>query len=134
MCIRDRGTEDDAVSKAEVLLSPLEGEVVPLKEVNDPTFAEEILGKGVAVRPAGGRVCAPAAGKLVSVFETGHAFGMITDHGAEVLVHVGLDTVNLKGKYFTVKKAAGDTVSYTHLDVYKRQVCTYAGSSAVLYR
>ena len=103
-------TEDDAVRKAEVLLSPLEGEVVLLAEVNDPTFAEEILGKGVAVRPVGGRVCAPADGRLVSVFETGHAFGMITDHGAEVLVHVGLDTVNLKGKYFTVKKAAGDTV------------------------
>ena len=59
-------TEDDAVRKAEVLLSPLEGEVVLLAEVNDPTFAEEILGKGVAVRPVGGRVCAPADGRLVS--------------------------------------------------------------------
>ena len=96
--------------KAIKLVSPLKGTVVPLKQVNDPTFAEEILGKGIAIEPEEGRVLSPVNGTVVSVFETGHAVGLLSEDGAEVLIHVGLDTVQLQGKYFSVKKTAGDKV------------------------
>lgn len=92
------------------VVSPLKGTVVPLNQVNDPTFAEEILGKGVAIEPEDGRVLSPVDGTIATIFETGHAVGLLSDEGAEVLIHVGLDTVQLKGKYFSVKKAAGDKV------------------------
>lgn len=90
--------------------SPVKGKAVPISEVNDPTFAEEILGKGVAVMPEDGKICAPAAGELAMVFDTLHAFSMTTTEGAELLVHVGLETVGLKGKGFTAHKKAGDRV------------------------
>jgi len=96
--------------KAIKVVSPLKGTVVPLKQVNDPTFAEEILGKGIAIEPEEGRVLSPVNGTVVSVFETGHAVGLLSEDGAEVLIHVGLDTVQLQGKYFSVKKTAGDKV------------------------
>ena len=90
--------------------SPVKGKAVSISEVNDPTFAEEILGKGVAVIPEDGKICAPAAGELAMVFDTLHAFSMTTKEGAELLVHVGLETVGLKGKGFTAHKKAGDKV------------------------
>ena len=90
--------------------SPAKGKAVPLSEVNDPTFAEEMLGKGVAVIPAEGRICAPADGKIDMVFDTLHAVSMVTDYGAEVLIHVGLDTVKLKGDGFTGHVKAGERV------------------------
>lgn len=93
-----------------VIASPLEGTVVPLSKVNDPTFAEGILGKGVAILPASDVVVSPVNGTIASIFDTGHAVGLVSEDGAEVLIHVGLDTVNLKGKHFSVKKASGDSV------------------------
>lgn len=90
--------------------SPVSGKAVPLKEVNDPTFAEEMVGKGAAVIPEDGKICAPADGKIEMVFPTLHAFGMTTDYGAELLIHVGLDTVNLNGDGFTSHIQAGDRV------------------------
>lgn len=90
--------------------SPVKGKAVPISEVNDPTFAEEILGKGVAIIPAEGKICAPAEGELSMVFDTLHAFSMTTKEGVEILVHVGLETVSLKGKGFTAHKKAGDKV------------------------
>ncbi|HIW21967.1 MAG TPA: PTS glucose transporter subunit IIA [Candidatus Dorea intestinavium] len=87
--------------KGEVLGSPIEGEVVSVTEVNDPTFGEEILGKGVAIKPTNGKVYAPVDGKVTMMFETKHAFSMLSAQGAEILVHIGLDTVTLKGKHFT---------------------------------
>ena len=89
--------------------SPAKGKAVPLSEVNDPTFAEEMLGKGVAVIPAEGRICAPADGKIDMVFDTLHAVSMVTDYGAEVLIHVGLETVALKGAPFTPHIKTGDS-------------------------
>ena len=83
----------------EKILSPVEGEAVPLSQVNDPTFSQEILGKGVAIIPAKGRVVAPADGVLTVMFETKHAVSITTNRGAEIIVHVGLDTVNLKGEH-----------------------------------
>lgn len=92
------------------IMSPLKGIAVPLSQVDDPTFAEEILGKGIAIEPEDGRVLSPVNGTIRTIFETGHAVGLESDEGAEVLIHVGLDTVNLKGKYFSVKMKDGDKV------------------------
>lgn len=90
--------------------APVKGKLVAIKEVNDPTFGEEILGKGVAIIPSDTKVCAPADGTVSSVFPTGHAVAMTTEEGAEILIHVGLDTVKLNGKHFTIHAKDGQKV------------------------
>jgi PTS system beta-glucosides-specific IIC component len=92
------------------IVAPLEGEVIPVTEVNDPAFAEEILGKGVAIIPTGGRIVSPINGTVTQMFETGHAVSLTSNDGAEVLVHVGLDTVRLKGTHYTTHAKDGDKV------------------------
>ena len=92
------------------VLNPLAGEIVSLNQVKDATFSQEILGKGVAVIPAEGVVYAPFDGKVDMMFETGHAVGLTSDKGVELLIHVGIDTVNLKGQYFHPMKKTGDEV------------------------
>ena len=92
------------------VLSPVQGEQIPLEKVNDATFSQEILGKGTAVIPEKGVICAPFDGKVDVMFETGHAAGLVSEEGVELLVHVGVDTVNLEGKYFYPKKKSGDTI------------------------
>jgi len=91
--------------------SPLEGKAVALSEVPDPIFAAGKLGEGVAVEPTGTTVVAPAAGKVAATYPSGHAVGLKLDNGVELLVHVGLDTVNLDGEGFTVKVKKGDQVA-----------------------
>ena len=98
-------------SKEIMVGSPAKGKAVPIAQVNDPTFADEILGKGVAIIPEDGKICAPAAGEINMVFDTLHAFSMTTKEGAELLVHIGLETVGLKGKGFTAHAKAGDKVN-----------------------
>jgi PTS system beta-glucosides-specific IIC component len=93
-----------------IISSPLSGTVVQLSEVPDETFATGIVGDGIAVDPTEGALYAPADGTIVSVFETLHAIGMATTGGAEVLMHVGIDTVNLGGAGFTAYCKAGDQV------------------------
>lgn len=93
-----------------VLLSPLTGTAVPLSEVEDQVFSAEMMGKGFAVEPSLGEVVSPINGKVTMVFETKHAIGLTSDEGVEVLIHIGLDTVNLKGEGFTAHVATGDTV------------------------
>lgn len=93
-----------------VVAAPVSGKLVSIKEVNDPTFSEEILGKGVAVIPSDGRICAPADGTVNTVFPTGHAAAMTSSDGAEILIHVGLDTVKLDGKHFTIHACEGQEV------------------------
>lgn len=89
---------------------PVEGELVSIKEVNDPTFSEELLGKGVAIKPSKGRVVAPADGIIDMIFDTNHAVSLVTDTGVELLIHIGIDTVKLKGKYFRGFVKAGEKV------------------------
>ena len=93
-----------------VLLSPLAGKVIPLSEVNDRTFAAGLLGQGVAIEPTGNKVVAPSDSKIEAIFPTGHALALHTEEGLDVLIHIGLDTVKLDGKYFHVKASVGQTV------------------------
>ena len=86
------------------------GKAVPMSQVNDPTFSQEILGKGTAVIPSEGKIVAPADGQVTMVFDTKHALSIQTDNGAELIIHVGLDTVQLKGQYFEAHVQAGDRV------------------------
>lgn len=92
------------------IFSPVQGKSIPLKEVKDPTFAQEILGQGIAVVPEKGEIVAPFDGKINVIFETGHAIGLTSSEGVELLIHIGIDTVNLKGKYFHPEKSSGDTI------------------------
>lgn len=94
----------------EILVAPVVGEVIALKEVNDPVFSSEMMGKGLAIRPKEGVVYAPADGVLTVVFPTNHAYGLQTTNGAELLIHIGIDTVQLDGKGFTSTKKVGDVV------------------------
>lgn len=93
-----------------VLGAYMKGRCVPISEVPDPTFGEEILGKGVAIIPEEGNVYAPVDGVISTVFPTGHALGMTTPDGAELLIHIGLDTVELNGAPFTIKVSDGQNV------------------------
>lgn len=97
--------------KTEYLLgAPAKGKAVPLSEVNDPTFSEGMLGQGVAVLPSEGKIYAPIDGEVGMVFDTLHAVSLTADCGAEVLIHVGLDTVKMNGDGFVGHVQAGDKV------------------------
>lgn len=90
--------------------SPLSGEMVELSQVNDATFASGIIGKGTAIIPTKGQIIAPFDGVVDAFFDTGHAIGLKSNEGIEMLIHVGIDTVNLGGKYFNPKKSQGDKI------------------------
>lgn len=90
--------------------APCAGKLLPLREVKDPTFSSGILGQGVAIEPSDGKFYAPADGTVATVFPTGHAAAIRTVDGAEVLLHIGLDTVKLKGKHFTIHAEEGQQV------------------------
>ncbi|MDQ1233926.1 PTS system beta-glucosides-specific IIC component [Paenibacillus sp. SORGH_AS306] len=92
------------------IFSPVAGEVKPLSAVNDPAFSQEIMGKGVAIEPTEGRIVSPVNGTVFSVSKSGHAIGLVSDTGTEMLIHIGIDTVKLKGKHFTPHAKAGETV------------------------
>ncbi len=92
------------------IAAPLSGKVCPLSAVNDPTFSQEILGKGCAIEPSDGKVVAPVDAIVSMMFDTGHAVSLETSDGVEMLIHVGLDTVMLKGQHFTAHCATGDKV------------------------
>ena len=94
----------------EILAAPVAGKVVPLANVPDEAFSAGILGKGIAIEPSVGRVVAPADATVTTLFPTGHAIGLITDKGAEILIHIGMDTVKLEGKYFHAHVQQGEKV------------------------
>ncbi|MGM0138550.1 PTS system glucose-specific transporter subunit IIABC [Enterococcus sp. DIV0755b] len=95
----------------ETILNVADGNVKPISAVNDPVFSQKMMGDGFGVEPQNGTVYAPVSGTVTSVFPTKHALGLLTDNGLEVLVHMGIDTVDLKGAPFTVKVKDGDKVS-----------------------
>ncbi len=94
----------------ETLVSPLSGDIVALENVNDPVFSSGAMGKGLAVKPNEGVVYAPADAEVTIAFETGHAYGLKTASGAEILIHIGIDTVSMNGNGFEKLVAAGDKV------------------------
>ena len=96
--------------KTDDLYAPISGKAVPISEVPDPTFAEGMLGNGIAIEPADGKVYAPCDATVDMMFTTGHAVSLVADFGAEILIHVGLETVGLEGKPFTVPVANGAKV------------------------
>jgi len=99
-----------ATLQNETLVTPIVGDVVALADVNDPVFSSGAMGQGIAVKPSQGVVYAPADAEVSIAFPTGHAFGLKTTDGAEVLIHVGIDTVTMNGEGFEVKVAQGDKV------------------------
>lgn len=113
----DEGTRDDAenakpsgTAKGEILLAPIKGRVIPIEKVGDPTFAEKILGDGAAIIPDTGLLISPADGVVDNIFDTGHALSIVTDSGAELLIHIGIDTVQLNGEHFKAMVKSGERV------------------------
>ena len=102
--------EETQLVRQEEIASPINGEVVTLAEVKDEAFSSGALGKGVAINPIEGKVYAPADGEITTLFPSLHAIGITTDKGAEILIHVGMDTVQLEGKHFNAKIKQGDKV------------------------
>jgi beta-glucoside PTS system EIICBA component len=123
--------EIEAADRAGVvteILSPLAGTVVPLGDVPDPVFSKGTMGPGVAVLPSGDTAYSPGSGVVVAVQPSGHAFGLVLDGGIEVLIHIGIDTVALKGEGFDVKVTKGQKVSAgTPLVTFDRKVIEAAG-------
>ncbi|AOA03541.1 MAG: PTS glucose transporter subunit IIA [Carnobacterium sp.] len=102
--------EEAVASLYEELVAVADGKVLPISEVPDPVFAEKMMGEGFAIDPTSDVIVSPISGTLVQVADTLHAYGIQSDSGVEVLVHVGLDTVNLQGKGFEAKVKIGDAV------------------------
>jgi len=92
------------------ILAPINGDLIPITKVSDPTFSEEMLGKGVAILPTEGRVVSPVSGTVTQLFDTYHAISLTSDDGVEILIHVGMDTLRLKGAHYTPHVKDGDSV------------------------
>lgn len=97
-------------SKGDELKAPIKGNLIPLSEVSDDVFSQKMLGDGFAVKPTGQEVVAPVSGTITPLFPTKHAIGIKTAEGLEVLIHLGIDTVELKGKPFKLFVEQGDSV------------------------
>ena len=93
-----------------VIYAPVKGTCIDITEVDDIGFSSKIMGDGVAIVPTEGIVTAPCDGKISMIFDTGHAFGMEANNGAEILIHIGIDTVNLNGEGFEILKKTGQKV------------------------
>ncbi|ALV21722.1 PTS system, maltose and glucose-specific IIC component [Carnobacterium antarcticum] len=93
------------------LYAPANGKLIPIEEVADPVFSQKMMGDGFAVIPTDGKITSPAAGKVLSVFPTQHAVGLLLENGVEILLHMGLDTVELSGGPFETVVKEGDQVT-----------------------
>lgn len=102
---------DNKKPESQVLCAPVTGKMVSLEEVPDPVFSSGTMGKGVGFQPEKDEICAPCDGKIIMIADTLHAFGMETENGAEILIHIGLDTVELNGEGFKKLAKEGQTVS-----------------------
>ena len=136
----DKGKDTDTdtgkqVSKSKKIMiySPVNGRKVKLSKVSDETFAKEIAGKGMAVEPADGRITAPFDGEVVTVFRTKHVIGLRSSEGVELMIHIGIDTVELDGKYFTAHVEDGDIVKAGDLLMeFDKQAIEAAGYETVV--
>ncbi len=104
-------TTVNETKKGNIVNSPLTGKVIELSTIDDAAFASGVLGKGVAIEPTVGVAVSPVDGTVETLFKTNHAIGIVTESGVELLIHIGMDTVKLDGKYFTAKIAQGDKVT-----------------------
>ena len=102
--------KEEKVENVCVIVAPIEGNAISLEEVGDGVFSEGMLGKGIGIEPEEGRAVSPVNGTVSVVFDTKHAIGITSDEGVEVLIHVGLDTVQLNGKYYDTHVKVGDKV------------------------
>lgn len=93
------------------IYSPVEGKVVPLNSINDPAFSSEEMGKTVAIDPSVGKLYAPANGKITFTYDSGHAYGLVTEEGIEILIHIGIDTVKMKGEGFNSRVKKGQKIN-----------------------
>ncbi|WP_339148136.1 MULTISPECIES: PTS glucose transporter subunit IIA [unclassified Sutcliffiella] len=100
----------EEVKTEEVLVAPITGKIIPLEEVPDPVFAQKMMGDGIAIEPTEGTVVSPVNGEIVQFFPTKHAIGIKSETGVEVLIHVGLETVGMKGEGFEGLVEVGDKV------------------------
>ncbi|MBP2112455.1 beta-glucoside-specific PTS transporter subunit IIABC [Paenibacillus silagei] len=105
------GTARSVLVKQETVGSPLKGQIRALSELTDEAFSTGAMGKGIAIEPLEGKVYSPVDGVLTTLFASGHAIGITSDNGVDILIHVGKDTVKLKGKHFTPRAKQGDTVT-----------------------
>ena len=104
-------TSEPAAALPASIVAPLAGNAIPMEQVSDPVFASGVMGGGIAIVPSEGKLYAPADGKVIVLADTGHAVGIAADNGAEILMHVGIDTVGLEGKPFTAHVKVGDHVN-----------------------
>ena len=116
MIVREEEKEDETKNgeietSDETLCVPAEGNMILLKDVKDEVFASGVLGEGIAIEPVNGMIKAPCAGTITAVAETGHAIGIVSEHGAEILIHIGMDTVKMNGQGFEVHVKVGEKVS-----------------------
>ncbi|MCD8915133.1 PTS glucose transporter subunit IIA [Staphylococcus simulans] len=103
--------KDNSVEKDIEIYAPISGEYVNIEDIPDPVFAQKMMGDGFGINPSEGVVVSPINGKVDNVFPTSHALGLKADNGLELLIHIGLDTVQLNGEGFKVLVESGDTVS-----------------------
>lgn len=111
MGLFDRFKTSKVQTEPGVVYAPLNGKVIPLAEIPDPVFSQGLVGQGCGMEPADGDLAAPFNGKVVSIPETRHAVGLVSDDGIELLIHVGMDTVQMNGDGFQLKVKEGDKVS-----------------------
>lgn len=109
--INERGFIPMTNREEQLIYAPISGKIVPLEKVPDPTFAEKMMGDGIAIEPTEGKVVAPFDGEVIQIFPTKHAIGMVSSLGVEVLIHIGLETVELNGEGFETHVKAGDKLT-----------------------
>lgn len=103
--------EESTNDKNIILSSPIKGELIQLENLSDAAFASGALGKGVGINPEVGKVCSPIDGVVSTIFPTKHAVAVLSNEGVEILIHIGIDTVNLGGKFFTSHVSDGDKIT-----------------------
>lgn len=98
------------MKEKKAILSPCDGEIIPLSDITDEVFSSGVMGEGFGVLPTSKKIASPVSGKIENAYKTGHAYTIITDDGLDILVHIGIDTVELEGACFEAKVEGGDYI------------------------